>query len=179
MLARLNLVNIAQKQMQALTAETEETTFLAIRNDNQAVYIHKVMSPHMIRMDAEIGAQRPLNCTAAGKILLAWAETDLLLQLKDQGLISKRTPNSITEIDALQSELAEIRTQGYSIDRQEYVADAMCVAAPLFDRDHQLIGTITTSGPSFRVKDRVEEIAALVIARANKISDALGHRKPG
>jgi DNA-binding IclR family transcriptional regulator len=178
-MARLDLVNVAQEQMEALTAETEETTFLAIRNDMHAVYVDKVMSPHAIRMDAEIGARRPLNCTAVGKILLAWAETGLMQRIQNEGMIEKRTPYSITSAEQLQNELERIRKLGYAVDRQEYVADAMCVAAPIFDREQQVVGSITTSGPSFRVKDRVEEIAALVMAKADKISDTLGYRETG
>jgi DNA-binding IclR family transcriptional regulator len=176
MMARLDLVNVAQGEMESLTAETGETTFLAIRNDLHAVYVDKVMSPHAIRMDAEIGARRPLNCTAVGKILLAWADGDLVRRLDEEGLLEKRTPYSITSREQLQAELETVRHQGYAIDRQEYVADAMCVAAPIFNRERQLVGSITTSGPSFRIKDRIEEVAALVMAKADKISDALGYR---
>jgi DNA-binding IclR family transcriptional regulator len=176
MMARLDLVNVAQGEMESLTAETGETTFLAIRNDMHAVYVDKVTSPHAIRMDAEIGARRPLNCTAVGKILLAWADRGLVQRLEEESLIKKRTPYSITSKEQLQDELDTVRNQGYAVDRQEYVADGICVAAPIFNRDQQIVGSITTSGPSFRLKDRVEQIAALVMAKADKISDALGYR---
>jgi IclR family KDG regulon transcriptional repressor len=176
MIARLDLVNLAQEPMKALTAATEETTFLAIRSDMHAVYVGKVTSPHAIRMDAEIGARRPLNCTAVGKVLLAWAEDGLVQRLENEGMLENRTANSITSLKLLRDEIKNIRKLGYAVDRQEYVDDAVCVAAPIFNREQQIVGSITTSGPSFRLMDRIEEVAALVMDKAEEISDALGYR---
>jgi len=177
MLSRLDVLNVAHPFMESLTHRTGETTFLAIRDDVAAVYIDKVTSPHDIRMDAKVGARRPLNCTAVGKVLLAWGAAGLVSQLVEHGAIKQQTENSITDPQELEEELARVRERGYALDCREYLVDAMCAAAPIFGQDGQVVASVTASCPAFRVEDRIEEIAKSVVSSAAKISAQLGYRK--
>jgi DNA-binding IclR family transcriptional regulator len=174
-LAQTDLLRVARPYLEELTANTEETTFLAIRDEFRAVYIDLVKSPHPIRMDAEVGAQRPLNCTSVGKILLAWAPERTVENAAKAGAFTKSTKNSIVDLNAFLAELVKVRKQGYAIDYEEYNAEAMCIAAPIFRQDGSIYAAITTSGPSFRMKNRIPEIASMVKAQAREISRKLGY----
>jgi IclR family KDG regulon transcriptional repressor len=174
-LAQTDVVKIARPYMEELTAETGETTFLAIRDVYRAVYIEIVKSPHPIRMDAEIGAHRPLNCTSVGKILLAWAPSGIVSNAEKAGALEKSTKNSIVEVDALEAELINVREQGYALDNEEYNAEAICIAGPIFGQDGKIFAAITTSGPSFRMKDKISVFSNLVKTSAAEISLKLGY----
>jgi DNA-binding IclR family transcriptional regulator len=174
-LAQTDVVKVARPYMEELTADTGETTFLAIRDIYRAVYIEIVKSPHPIRMGAEIGAHRPLNCTSVGKILLAWAPSGILSNAEKAGALEKSTKNSIIEIDSLEAELIKVREQGYAVDNEEYYSEALCVAGPIFGPDGKILAAITTSGPSFRMKDKISGFSSLVKTSAAEISLKLGH----
>ena len=84
-LRRLDVVDVAHPYLEALTVATGETSFLAVLDDLQATYVDKVPSPHPIRMDAAIGSPRPLNCTAVGKVLLAYGPEGMVARLQAGG----------------------------------------------------------------------------------------------
>ena len=176
-LEQTDLLKVARPKMIELTNKTGETTFLALQDEYRTVYIDRVKSPHPIRMDAEIGAHRPMNCTAVGKILLAFGPPGSVSAAFDSGAFVKSTSNSIVDLKMLEMELERVREQRYAIDNEEYNSEAMCVAAPIFGPNCQICAAITTSGPSFRMKHRVSEIIDLVKAQAAEISAQLGYKE--
>ncbi len=174
-LEQTDLLKVARPMMVELTNNTEETTFLALQDEFRTVYIDRVKSPHPIRMDAEIGAHRPMNCTAVGKILLAFGPHGTVSDAFDSGEFVKSTENSIIDYKMFEMELERVREQGYAIDNEEYNSEAMCIAAPIFGPNGRICAAITTSGPSFRIKHRLSEIISLVKDQAAEISTKLGH----
>jgi DNA-binding IclR family transcriptional regulator len=161
--------------MVELTNKTEETTFLAVRDEYRAVYIDLVKSFHPIRMDAEIGSQRPLNCTAVGKILLAYGPPQVIYEASEAGAFVKSTKNSITDPKTLEKALEGVREKGYAIDEEEYNAEAICVAAPIFGPAGQVHAAVTASGPSTRMRPRFDDIIDLVKDCASEISIKMGY----
>jgi IclR family KDG regulon transcriptional repressor len=173
-LAQLDVVKVAQPHMESLTKETGETTFLAIQDGTAAVYVDKQVSHNPIHMDAPVGARRPLNCTAVGKVLLAFSEETTLEEALKAKAFTKETQNSITEPEPLKEELSNVRRQGYAVDRQEFHPEAICIAAPIFAPNGQLVATITTSGVAYRLENKIEEVAEIVMGKAANISKELG-----
>ena len=176
MLDRLDVVRVANPQMEALTTVTGETTFLAIRDGLSGVYISKVRSPNAIRMDAEIGSNRPLNCTAVGKTLLAWAPPELISEMIQAEAFVKATEKSIVDPEVLEAQLVKVRELGYALDLREFHNEAICVAAPIFDPSGDVVASITISGVASRMESRLEEYAKLVIEKSNVISKTLGYK---
>jgi len=176
-LAQLDVVTVAKPYVAALTEETQETTFLAIRGGTSAIYVDKEISPLSIRMDAKIGSLRPVNCTAAGKIFLAFSDEDLITEAEKTGTLVKATPNSIVDPEELRKEINKVREQGFAIDNREFLSDAMCIAAPIFNQNGKIVATITTSGPVSRMEDQVNELITLVKEKAARISIELGFNK--
>jgi DNA-binding IclR family transcriptional regulator len=175
MLSQLNIVRVARPFMERLTEETGETTFLAIREGLWAIYVDKEVSANPIRMDADVGVSRPLNCTAVGKVFLAFNKGDLLSEAAAAGVFTKFTPNSIVDAMELKEELGEVHRLGYAIDQREFHPEAICVAAPIYGVGGKLIGSITTSAVATRVENRIDQIAALVTDAAAQISRNMGH----
>lgn len=65
------LVAAAQPHLEALTAMTEESAYVAVRDGTDAVYIATVESPRAIRHVGWVGRSVPLAGTAVGAALLA------------------------------------------------------------------------------------------------------------
>ena len=175
MLDRLDVVRIAYPHMEALTDETEETTFLAIRDSLYAVYISKVISPNVIRMDAEVGSNRPLNCTAVGKVFLAWGKDDLLTKMFEAEAFVQATENSITDPEILMDQLKLIRQQGFALDQREFHKEGICIAAPILNQTGDVIASITTSGLASRMEGRLDEFSAFVKKKGVLISRSMGY----
>ena len=66
------LLQVARSHVDALVADTGETTYVAIREDTQAVLIERQLTAQALGvMSAALGSGMPLHCTGVGKALLA------------------------------------------------------------------------------------------------------------
>ncbi len=63
------------------------------------------------------------------------------------------TSTSITDLDALRAELADVHRAGFAIDNAESTPDVRCVAAPIQDTSGETIAAISISGPLIRMTD--------------------------
>ena len=165
---------IARPYLEALSAETQETVFLAIARGNRVIYIDKVVSDQIIRMDAPLGVSRPYNCTSVGKVLLAGMPNNRLMDLAD--FFENRTGNSNIDVKVLQAEIDQVRECGWAMDKEEYALGAFCIGAPIFDHEGSIIAAVTVTGPAERIRERLEDNLTRVLANAKKISEAMGYR---
>jgi IclR family acetate operon transcriptional repressor len=175
-LSRLEVRRVARPHLEALCEETGETIFLAIAHDDHVIYVDKVVSKQLVRVDAPLGVNRPYNCTSVGKVLLARMPDEQVEQLAARGAFERRTEHSIVELDSLQAELERVRAQGWAQDREEYAHGSGCIAAPVLDHEGQVVAALTVSGPAARLhkeRDRhVEEVKATALC----ISEKMGYR---
>ena len=89
----------------------------------------------------------PAYCTGVGKALLAFVKPDTVgLYFKDSGL-SRYTDTTITSLEQLRTELANVRQKGYAFDRGEHEHEVRCVAAPIFDISGEAVAALSVSGP--------------------------------
>lgn len=175
-LAKLELRQVARPHMERLTSTTRETTLLGIRQGDHAIYIDKVVSPNEIRLDPPLGASRAFNCTAVGKVMLAYMPEDEIVALAKAGTFTQATANSVTDLTVLKLEMARVRERGVAIDREEFAQGAMCIAAPVRNYDGVVIAAVNVSGPAPRVLSAENEHIKQVIETAKAISAALGYR---
>jgi DNA-binding IclR family transcriptional regulator len=161
--------------LEQLTAESGETSHLAVLSDGQVLYVEKVESSHSLRMPSQVGRRLPFHCTGVGKALVAYYPDEVL-----DGLIARRglprfTANTITDARRLRAELGKTRERGYSVDDQEIEVGLVCVGAPIRDHTAHVVAAVSIAGPSSRL--RVEDAprhAEQVMRAANAISRALG-----
>jgi len=173
-LSRLKVRQVARRYLEELCQESGETVFLAIARGDHAVYVDKVVSDHPIRMDASLGVDRPYNCTAVGKVLLADMMEEDIKMLAGEGKFEKRTENSIIQVDELLKEIEKIQEQGWAYDNGEFDISAQCIAAPIYNHDDEIIAALTVSGPSERIKPKIDNHISLVKSTARAISKELG-----
>jgi len=116
---RSTLMTEIHPHLQALSAAVNETVDLSVLERGQAVFVDQVVAPHRLSAVSSIGAGFPLYCTANGKALLAAmppGEANRLLSKQ----LAAMTPNTITEISALQREIAAVREAGIAFDNEEH-----------------------------------------------------------
>jgi len=135
----------ARPLLERLNQLTQESSTLAVRADDQVLYLDKVDTELMLRVSRPIGTLAPLHCTALGKIFLAFSDAAPPVKLVGY---TDRTP--VTE-SALQATLRQIVERGYAIDDEELALGIRCVAAPLRGRGGHLVAAIGVSGPTVRI----------------------------
>ena len=83
-------------------------------------------------------------------------------------------PDSITQTDVLERELALIRRLGYSRDNEELELGVRCIAAGIYDDTGTLQAGLSISAPADRLRD--DWIPAM-LRISQDISSALGYEK--
>jgi DNA-binding IclR family transcriptional regulator len=112
-----------------------------------------------------------LHSVAAGKSILAhMSEEDVWQIIEDRGL-PKITENTITDSETLFEELEMIREQGYSVNDQENLDGLKAIGAPILGADGQVIGALSVSGPTHRMKGEYfeSELPDLLLGVVNEL----------
>jgi IclR family acetate operon transcriptional repressor len=127
-------------------------------------------------MHCVIGTRNPLYCTALGKAILAFLPGEDRTAILNQMTLTARTEYTITDIPALEENLALVRARGYAIDDMEVEEEIRCVGAPVFDHTGHVVAAISTSGPAFRFSlARIYELSEAVLNASRSISTKLGY----
>jgi DNA-binding IclR family transcriptional regulator len=122
-----------------------------------------------------LGEIMPMHASAAGKAVLAFlpgkdAER-LLLSMKLEAF----TPHTSRSASGLRKELEEIRQQGVAVNQQEFHNGINALAAPIFNNEGRVMGSIALVGISIDLnRAQLEEYAPLFVEAAAGITERIG-----
>jgi len=152
--ANFDLRTMVHPHLQELHKETRHTANLGILDGDAGIFIDKIEAQdYGIKLFSAVGKRFPLYCTAMGKILLAFKEREEQDRLL-AGPLEPITANTITSPAQLRRELADVRAQGFALDREEITRGVMCVAAPIFGSPDDVVGAVSIAFPSYIHSDR-------------------------
>jgi IclR family acetate operon transcriptional repressor len=169
------LLSLATPVLERLSAQTGETTHLAIRSQQEIVVIARTAASGLLQLAGRTGSVRPAHATALGKMLLAAMAPDDLDQLVKVLPLDQFTPKTITDRRALVREVDDVRRQGIAYDDGEYDVDVRCVAVPVRDFAGRCAGAIGLSGPVWRLSlQSVQDKSRQLRTAAAELSAQLG-----
>jgi DNA-binding IclR family transcriptional regulator len=149
---KFEIRRLAKPLMRDLAAEFDETVNLGILDHGQVIYLDKVESRELLRMDSGVGTICPPYATALGKAMLAFMPAKDQEEILSKVTFEPMTPNTITSVAKLQKEFTKIRAQGYAIDNEELAMHLYCIGAPIFDLKGFPTYALSLSGPIQRIK---------------------------
>jgi DNA-binding IclR family transcriptional regulator len=159
-----------------LSELTRETVTIAVLEDDDAVVIHQSISRASALSVDWTGRHTPLHATASGKIFLSYMPEDQLLRVLG-GPLERFTENTIVEPASLTDHTTTVRDQGYAFTVEELEVGLNAIGAPIRRADSTVVGTVSVSGPAFRLPpDTFPEIGELSQRAAAEISRCLGFR---
>ena len=172
--ARLNVRDAALKPMRELHQMIQQPVNLSVRQADEIVYVERAYSERSgMQVVRAIGGRAPLHLTSVGKLFLAADEAARVRAYATKTGLSGHTRNSITQLAALEKELAKVRQNGFARDNEELELGVRCMAAGIYDDQSKLIAGLSISAPA----DRLDEgWLAKLQATASHISNSLGFR---
>jgi IclR family transcriptional regulator, KDG regulon repressor len=177
--------DVARQEMQHLVERLGETVSLAAMDGGQVINVDKLAGTKALHVGVTtVGGSLPAHCSALGKVILAnqpWAMVRKLIEARE---MTTFTPNTITSLDELQSELERVRQQGFAFGIEEAVLELCCVAAPIRNHNGEVIAAISVSVPSNRFHQRKEVLREGIIQAGLNVSSGIGFdpellRQPG
>jgi DNA-binding IclR family transcriptional regulator len=163
--------------LRTLATTTGETTHLAVREGNQALFLdHHVAAGRVVTVSGQTGEFVPLHCTAHGKALIADFTIEDLTELFGKAPLRAHSKRSITSLDRLAKVCIKVAIDGVATDDGEFMDDLRCVAAPIRDQDGVIIASVGISAPITRFpKERYAETSREVMDVAKQITDSLSN----
>ena len=175
-LERVDVSAIVRPYVEALVAKVHCTVHVGFANGDEMLYLVRTDSDKPYRMPSRVGHSIPMHSSGIGKAILASFTDDELERFVARAGLPGRTDRTITTIERLREEIAEVRRTGYALDREENVPGVICVAAPIRDHTGNVrygvsISTITLE----HTEEQIEAMSGDAIATADAISEALGY----
>ncbi|TCO50170.1 IclR family transcriptional regulator [Kribbella antiqua] len=166
-----SLFAAAREPMIRLRDKVNETIHLSVPDALQCmVVVDRVDCDHAVRTYHEIGDTSPLHATATGRAVLAHLPAADVDELIDRGLDSY-SESTLTDPSELRTELKRVRTNGYSVNRNQYRPDVCAIAAPILDTDGTPLAAVAISMPDSRYDPAKEpELGRLVTDTAAEVT---------
>jgi DNA-binding IclR family transcriptional regulator len=162
------LYRSALLEMCEIRHETGESTHLAVLVGLEVIPLERFHSESFMRRIAGHAHRRPaIHATSTGKVLLAHARDEIRERVIAQGL-PRLTPSTLVDPDKFRAEIAQVRAQGYAVDREEFSRGVSSLSAPIFTEDRQSMAAISVVGTSDRLSGRRMEQALRVLLRATE-----------
>ncbi|WNQ13286.1 IclR family transcriptional regulator [Paenibacillus aurantius] len=176
LLERNNLRSAAWNEMKKLSDLYGDTINLGVLMEGEVLYVEIIESTQPLRMTDTVGSRAPFNATAIGKAITAYLPQETVEKLIHERGLPALTEHTIVTKDRLMQELEQVRIQGYSMDDQEMVEGARCLAAPIFNMYGSIQGAVSMSGAMHRFPlDKLRDMARQIRLTADGISRKLGH----
>ena len=132
--------------LRELVVKTRESAAFHIRQGDQRLCLYRVDSPHVVRDHIRAGDLLPLNRGAGGRVMMALAGA--------KGAIYD-----------------SIRREGVAVVSGDRVPELTGIAAPVFGRDGTVVGVVTLSMPTPRMR---HEFVPAVRKAAEALTARLG-----
>ncbi|MEU9919323.1 IclR family transcriptional regulator [Streptomyces sp. NPDC051001] len=166
-----SLYAAAREPMVRLRDTVNETIHLSVPDALQSmVVVDRVDCNQALRTYHAIGDTSPLHATATGHAVLAHLPKADLDEIITRGLESY-SDSTLTDPAELRAELRRVRTDGYAVNRNQYLSGVCAIAAPVLDGDGSPLAAVVVSLPASRfAHDRLPELGRLVADTAAEIT---------
>jgi IclR family transcriptional regulator, acetate operon repressor len=163
--------------LERLARETGESANLACLAGASAIYLDRAEADRSLRMRSAPGDRLPLYCTGVGKAILSLIPEERARTILGEGPLPRINERTITDPEAVLSDVAKVRELGYGLDREEYETGLTCMAKPLRLPGSDFAGAISVSGPTPRIldpssRDRFLQILSRAAAEAQTALEA-------
>jgi DNA-binding IclR family transcriptional regulator len=168
-----HLAAVAHPLLLQLRAATNEEINLGVLRRNRISYLTVLACAHPLRRVNNGQESDPVFSTALGRIIVAHLPPPRQREFLANVPIEPRTPRTVTSTDELQKILAQARSDGYAVERDQTDLGVTCIAAPVLVHNDP-IAAISISFPSARISAATErQWIPIVCETANAVALAI------
>jgi DNA-binding IclR family transcriptional regulator len=158
----VNLPEQFQPILREVARRTGETAYISAWRGEVVVVLASVEGSNAVRVvGLTPGFSGNLHARASGKLLLAYAPSEVRERLIAQMTLEPVTPRTIVTKAALRKELDKVVKAGVAFDVEEFQAGVACIAVPLRVAG-SVVAALTISSPIARFRDSKSVLLGLV-----------------
>jgi IclR family transcriptional regulator, KDG regulon repressor len=168
----------ANPVMRGLVSRFGESTSLGVLSGSHVTFVERLFaSSGMQNRITRFNGPLPAYGSSIGKVLIAGQAWPKVIDLLKEQDFVPFTPNTITDLETLASELEHVRKRGYALDKEEVLTGICSVSAPIFDLDGTVIASISLVGPATKFYAHQEHYASIISNAGRRISENIGYRE--
>lgn len=167
--------NVASYYLNELAEIVGGTVNLSILEGPDVLYIARIRKGEFFPFDIQVGSKAPAQCTAMGKVLVAFGSVeDRELALKSM-IFRPVTIHSIRSLEQYMDELEKVKSKGFAVNYEELSIGICGVGAPIKNEQGEAVAAIGVAvGTAEYGREALEEeLAPLVMTYGNRISQAI------
>ncbi|MEQ5818276.1 IclR family transcriptional regulator [Halomonas sp. SCS19] len=111
-----------------LVREVGESCNITALSGSEVLYLDRVETSAPLRFYLHPGSRVPAHCSASGKLFLAQMSAPQRRRLLADATLEAFTRNTLTDIDALEAEIEQVKRDGYAFDDEEFLPGLLCIA---------------------------------------------------
>ncbi|NYT63732.1 helix-turn-helix domain-containing protein [Alcaligenaceae bacterium] len=135
----------AQRALEDLCAQIQESCALTVFDGNVVTYILRIPSRKILSLRLGVGSRIPAYATSPGRIALAHLSAAALdTYLKDRQF-RRYTPKTVDTAEHLLPLLAEVRQNGYAWVDGEYDESVCGLAVPIYDTQRNVVAALNVN----------------------------------
>lgn len=163
---------VAQFQRLAASAAERvgETAQLARLDGTHILYLAKKEAPAPVRLVSEPGMRIPAYATAMGKALLSQMPDERVRALFADAAFERFTEKTVSNVEALIAQLAQVRELGYAVDEEEVVNGIACIASAVKDPSGVPVAAVSFTMPLPRWEVKKPDARTEVLRLAEQLS---------
>ncbi|MCF8038717.1 MAG: IclR family transcriptional regulator [Desulfohalobiaceae bacterium] len=142
-LHNLDVRRLGRPLIERFAAEQKVSILVSVLDENEVIYIDKIIASEAFRISMRIGQRSPVYCSASGKAFLAFLEARDREKILNTVTLEPMTKNTITSINELEKELELTRKRGFALDRMEMFDGVCSVAAVIVGPDQKVQAAIS------------------------------------
>lgn len=146
-LHRVDAGTVAAPHLRHLAEATGFTSNVGVLAGESVLHLRVEEPQRALRFRSSNGSIDHLHCTGLGKMLLSMLPPAARGDYLPPGPYPAFTPNTLTTSAQLESELARIRKDGFSVDDEERDPGVVCLAVPV-PNDQRAVCAVSIAGPA-------------------------------
>ena len=176
LLDQIEIRKIAMPELEHLRDWSSESVNLAILEENQVIYIERLLTDKSLGFRNHIGKRAWPHSTALGKAILSHLPPHEARTILESYPLESMTLNTITDIEVLMGQFKTFHAQGYAIEREENEIGGLCISAPIHNHSSNPVAAVSVSFPLSRLDETmIATYGIKILEVARCISVKLGH----
>ncbi|WP_240549474.1 IclR family transcriptional regulator domain-containing protein [Devosia salina] len=163
-LATMPLPQLVQPLLDALSDRLGESSSVSILDGAEIVYVARAAQRKVMSIGLMPGSRLPAYCTSMGRVLLAALPPEDATDRLGRLPLIARTRFTRTDVDAIMSEVAAVRNQGYCLIDQEVEIGLRSIAVPLVNARGKTVAAMNVGLPATQnsVSDLLDYLAPML-----------------
>lgn len=144
-IATLGIWELARPHLEALVAQTGESSSMAQLDGSDIVYVARVPVPKIIALSVHIGTRFPAVATSMGQVLLADLPRSEVAPVVDTPSLSGIIPRITPSRRQLERDLAQVRSRGWALSDERLSLGIRSIAAPVRDASGATVAAVNVT----------------------------------